>query len=1183
MSNAFNLIENSFLSDSLRKILKNFFSDKTITELSAVRFPLEVEITFIKENPPVYTIVAATIKSEKDDRSNSNNQRANRIDPTTHRTCSTKNGNVNITLFSSLQTAEHSARITFRGDGQNLHLNSICDCHKWNKEEHCVHVLIIFIKFYLSKENAIPQISQTSWNKYFPSHLESSKQFLSEAETFNRHTPYANENIDQFLTLSTLQDFQGSLLIIFDNYETTNPANHIPFPLFHLLDKSSVERWNITITKFFHLIDIDNQQIFILPEEIKALLNKIRKFKKHYTFDDYLIITKELRKQKIVSLIYKNQLISDEDSSKKTPINCEISLEKIDVSGRNSIKMSFDFFTSSIRVPPPIFFKLLSFSNEGALHHFLKKADAYLFSNELFSLLKSEPHSHDTKIQHFYHSINKILADNEFAQSIIRDYTNIMVSAIDHETLINLNINEDHNGDSTGDSIGENTSFIFKYSLDLFRSLLTLCINSFGEFFIRSADYSSSNFITYIPLPLFLKKINTFYRDCKKLGINVSYHQSPIKFWNPQITIERNNIKEDWFELCLAISEEDLQLTIDLLNNQNTYIQSDSLVILDDTQHELLHFLSQHLPINKKRTTKKLSIINPSHKISTLIDGDDLSVANNQKTFKILFNRHKVFELFELYKLGFKKIINEDELSLCKQLTSLQGLPKYPIPEMLNVSPRSYQTEGFYWLRFLYENKLGACLADDMGLGKTLQTIMLIKSILNKVNRVLIICPVSIILNWQSEIKKFAKLDAQIYYGGNRSFPQDEKIVLTSYGILRKEYNQILSELRFDILVLDEAHHLKNFRSLGSRAAREVNAQFRLALTGTPVENDLPEFCNIMDICVPGLWEKLNATYRISTDSGDEILDYDSNSNNNNHGRNKSGERFIPSANGHDENYSWIKKISRPFLLRRTKSEVLKDLPEKNDNTIVLNFSKDEKNYYALTLLKIKQRLVSLSGAAQKKYGEIFKGILELRQLCLWQQLSPHSLIISTKIKYLMEGLEQLHKEKHQTIVFSQFTTYLDLIQKEVSARGFKFSRIDGTQSIKRRQQEVELFQNGSNPLFLISLRAGGLGLNLTAASYIFLMDPWWNPAVEGQAIDRAHRIGQKNKLTIYRLIIKDSIEEKVLNLQEHKRKLFDNLLNTKIQLPPTSLTQLNNSEEGEVNSYFSGKLTKEDFEWLLL
>jgi SNF2 family DNA or RNA helicase len=415
-----------------------------------------------------------------------------------------------------------------------------------------------------------------------------------------------------------------------------------------------------------------------------------------------------------------------------------------------------------------------------------------------------------------------------------------------------------------------------------------------------------------------------------------------------------------------------------------------------------------------------------------------------------------------------------------------------------------------------------------MGLGKTLQTIMLLQSLVDekKIKRAIIICPVSILYNWKNELEKFSDLKWGIFYGEEREIPSDVQVLLTSYGLMKKESLGAFGTEEFDIIIFDEVQHLKNIRSLGANAARQLKGRFRVCLTGTPVENDLSEFYNIMDLCVPGVW----------------------------------GDMSLVRSSSKAKNRLLARRTVKPFILRRTKDQVLKELPEKIENHVFLDFSEGEREQYQNRLDLVLTQMVN--PAYTKRYGEVLKSLLELRQMCLWQKQGPS--LQSTKIDFLMENLEQLIEENHKVLVFSQFTTYLDLIQDKIRAQGWKYARIDGSQAIKKRGEQVEYFQNGDAQIFLISLKAGGFGLNLTAASYIFLMDPWWNPAVERQAIDRAHRIGQENKLTVYRPLMKNSVEEKVLTLQKAKQELFKDLM----------------AEDDD--QYFSGKLTKDDFSMLL-
>jgi SNF2 family DNA or RNA helicase len=587
-------------------------------------------------------------------------------------------------------------------------------------------------------------------------------------------------------------------------------------------------------------------------------------------------------------------------------------------------------------------------------------------------------------------------------------------------------------------------------------------------------------------------------------GITIYYDNKEVKTWNSNIKFERKNANLDWFALDLVVNEKDYDIIKNATINDDFVVSDEGLILLDSKEKELLKFMKKYTKHESEAQTK-----------------DEKSYSK----FSLNFRRSRIFELFELKKHGIEGALNTEEEKICHDLMNMTEMPTFDLPERFKDIARDYQVSGYNWLRFLYKNRFGACLADDMGLGKTLQTIMFLQSVIDRVDHILIVCPVSILVNWQNEINKFSDLDVHVYYGNDRSHQMDAKITLTSYGVMKKEAETTFADVKYDVVIMDEVQHLKNIKSQGAKAARMLNVDFRICLTGTPVENDLSEFYNIMDLSVPGIWGE-SGFFRSSTNKKSRLL---------------------------------ARQTVRPFILRRTKDQVLQELPEKVENHVYLSFSDVEKDYYISTLANIKATMQTIQKG--RKYSEILKSLLKLRQLCLWQQQqSMHS----TKIDFLIDNLKQLTEEGHKVLVFSQFTTYLDIIQNKVRENSWRFSRIDGSQTLKKRQEEVEKFQDGDSEVFLISLKAGGVGLNLTAASYIFLMDPWWNPAVESQAIDRAYRIGQENKLTVYRPIIKDSVEEKVLVLQNSKRELFKDLM------------------ADDDREFYNGKLSMDDFQALL-
>ena len=649
-------------------------------------------------------------------------------------------------------------------------------------------------------------------------------------------------------------------------------------------------------------------------------------------------------------------------------------------------------------------------------------------------------------------------------------------------------------------------------------------VENFGDMIFRYSEYNpeTRTLMLQISSSNLFNGLSRFHQDVHPFGVQVFYDRNEISRWSSRIRFERRSSSTKWFDLELNVSDMDLDIIKKADLDQGLALTKNGLVLIDREQKELLKFMKKYTKYEAKEKVDENG--NPIEEEETPED---------QNKFILPFNRASIFELFELKKLGIDGALTPEEEALCEKLANLEEVPKYPIPERLEGVMRSYQKTGYHWLRFLYENKLGACLADDMGLGKTLQAIAFISSQYEQMERVLIVCPVSILLNWEKEFEKFSDIKPHIYHGGERNLPDDAKVILTSYGVMKREAEEIFGDKHFDCLILDEVQHLKNIRSLGAYAARKLNADFRICLTGTPVENDLAEFYNILDLSIPGIWGDLQFV-RTSSTTKSRLL---------------------------------ARKTASPFILRRTKAQVLTDLPPKIENNVLLELNEDEWKTYKNNLESIKNKI--RSAPSKKKYGEILKGLLTLRQSCLWQVDKPGQTaridnISSTKIEFLVETLEQILEEGHQAIIFSQFTTYLDIIQQFLREKHWKLSRIDGSQSIKKRQQQVEQFQEGKTPVFLISLKAGGVGLNLTAASYVFIMDPWWNPAVEAQAIDRAHRIGQENKLTVYRPIIKGSVEEKVLELQEMKKQLFYDLL------------------PDDDDNLFTGKLSMRDFEHLL-
>jgi superfamily II DNA or RNA helicase len=471
--------------------------------------------------------------------------------------------------------------------------------------------------------------------------------------------------------------------------------------------------------------------------------------------------------------------------------------------------------------------------------------------------------------------------------------------------------------------------------------------------------------------------------------------------------------------------------------------------------------------------------------------------------------------------------VTNGTLDLFKKLASIDSIETTKKPRSLKATLRPYQEGGLSWLRFLHDIRAGGVLADDMGLGKTLQTIALLCSVKQdtKKLRALIVAPTSVVPNWEREIERFAPTMKQhLWHGGDRHEKRDEldgkEVVITSYPLLRRD-EEFLASLEFDYLILDEAQHIKNPMSATAAAAKKLKATHKLALTGTPIENRLSEFWSIFDFVSPGLLGSLD----------------------------KFEERYArPIDNGDAKTASRLRAVIHPFILRRTKLEVEKDLPEKIEMDQVCELVGEQKNVYQSILREVRAHVmgeVEKNGLAKSQL-HILAGLTRLRQaacdprlLALPKPFGPED---SGKLQALRELIAECVEGGHKVLVFSQFVTMLQLMKQALDEDGVTYEYLDG--STKDRQTPVDNFQKDPKvSVFLISLKAGGTGLNLTAADTVIHFDPWWNPAVEDQATDRAHRIGQSRVVSVYKLIAQGTIEEKILQLKGKKRDLAASVL----------------------------------------
>lgn len=459
-----------------------------------------------------------------------------------------------------------------------------------------------------------------------------------------------------------------------------------------------------------------------------------------------------------------------------------------------------------------------------------------------------------------------------------------------------------------------------------------------------------------------------------------------------------------------------------------------------------------------------------------------------------------------------------------EQLHTFSGVAPLDPPASFHGTLREYQREALGWFEFLRTFSFGGCLADDMGLGKTVMVLALLDARRSpgRSERLpsIVVVPRSLVFNWIGEARRFApKLKVVDYTGPLRDATAIDgaDLVLTTYGTLRRDAG-VLNAIQFDYAILDEAQAIKNAATASAKAARLLQARHRLALSGTPIENHLGELWSLFEFLNPGLLGSAKAFQRASSA---RVRD--------------------------DVNLEWLSRALRPFILRRTKEQVAPELPRRTEQTLVCELEGMQRKHYDELRAHYRQTLLAriARDGMNKSKMQILEALLRLRQAACHSGLIDPARVDESSAKFdvLIPRLVEVIEEGHKALVFSQFTSLLALLRPKLEGIGLTYEYLDGR--TRDRAARVERFQTDPDcPLFLISLKAGGLGLNLTAAEYVFLLDPWWNPAVEAQAIDRAHRIGQVRHVFAYRLLARDTVEEKVAELQESKRELADAILN---------------------------------------
>jgi SNF2 family DNA or RNA helicase len=518
------------------------------------------------------------------------------------------------------------------------------------------------------------------------------------------------------------------------------------------------------------------------------------------------------------------------------------------------------------------------------------------------------------------------------------------------------------------------------------------------------------------------------------------------------------------------------------------------------------------------------------NELSEKLDDLNLSMKEIEKKDRLRISKGLALFADRIFDEGRFTVTKNEEFKALVSNVLNSAEKEYTVPENINAELRPYQVTGFKWLMNLAENGLGGILADDMGLGKTLQAIVYIRALLNEdpEAKFLVICPTSVVYNWLDEFETFAPgIRAKIIEGTPQDREalikkkDDSNVLITSYPLIRRDIG-FYDDMQFDTIFLDEAQFIKNAASVNAKSVKSLVAKHRFALTGTPIENSLSELWSIFDFIMP--------FYLLSYTKF--IMKYEK-----------------PVAKGDEGAKAVLNRRIRPFVMRRMKRDVLVELPEKIEEKMVADLNPEQKNLYLSYLESVKGDLRAelLNEGINASRFQILAALTRLRQICCHPSTFLENYTGgSGKLDLFMEIVPNLISNGHRILVFSQFTSMLELIKKALDDMGYSYFYLDGSTKNSERSERVKAFNAGERQLFLISLKAGGTGLNLTGADSVIHFDPWWNPAVEEQATDRAHRIGQKNVVEVIKLITKGTIEEKIYKLQNRKKELSEAIISTK-------------------------------------
>lgn len=862
------------------------------------------------------------------------------------------------------------------------------------------------------------------------------------------------------------------------------------------------------------LINNKQQKIIDLINQIKQTdeideysFNLSKQIFKHLSLEPFLLLNMSsysVRKQELLKVeVFENPIkvclnIIENEQFLEAKINLKINNVIIDIE-------KIDFENSSSLI--------LSYKN--VLHHLESYKDVLLINNFPKGLKITKEHK-----ETFFNKVIKPMSTdfeinfekNTFEHHKIKlDYKTeqIFISEKEDHIIIHPQVVYDNDMSilltNKGNYIHkeENSNTVIEYvrNMELENNFINKIAGFHPNFEEQKSEkyfyLSFENFTTDLWFYKFFDILNTSNIEIFGLKDLENFKYSPFK-GKVSTSIKSN---EDWFEVSIDVAFGDN--TVSLSDIRKAVINKKKYIQLKDGSVGLLP--EEWLGRLKKyfRTGE--------------VKGNYLAISKLKYSI--------IDELFDV--IDETKILEEIALKR-KKITQFKEISKTKVPKEIKAELRDYQKEGLNWLNFLDEMSWGGILADDMGLGKTLQILTFIQHIIKKDKTTnLIVLPTSLLFNWKAEIEKFApKLKIYLHYGTDRNTNTKGfnkfNIIFTTYGTLLRDI-EYLNKYKFNYIILDESQAIKNPASRRYKAVNLIKAKNRIALTGTPIENSTFDLFAQMNFVNPGIFGSVN-NFKLNYSNPID----------------KEGNEIIANE---------LQRIINPFILRRTKEKVAKELPPKTEDVLYCEMESEQRKIYDAYKNNYRNKL--LKNVEEKGLGKsklmVLEALTRLRQICDSPSLIKNVDYTNQaiKIKEIVNHITQ-KTANHKILIFSQFVGMLSLIKEELNRLNISYEYLDGKSNIKKRENSVNNFQNNNElRVFLISLKAGGTGLNLTAADYVYIVDPWWNPAVENQAIDRCYRIGQNKTVFAYRMICKNTIEEKILNLQAKKKKLAADIIQT--------------------------------------